>query len=224
LRVDGDGHGAALAPAHDLHRARDAVVRLLRDEERQRWPTVGAVAPDIEAGARLPCPEERGQVAGRAARGEDAIGGLAEAERTGHPAHELPLHGRTHRAHLVDRGAIVEERDHEIAQRGRGQGRRYLVSGIARVMQVVRVANQAAELLDEGLGRRRLGREFALPAAQHLVGGGPGQDGQLACLDLMEVLGQSIDQAMAQGAEGLGVEGRAQGITGRMFGVAGHAL
>jgi len=106
--VDIDGNDRLLAQPHDRGRPPDGVMALGGSQNRQGSRARRAVPPDIAFGRGLPGGQQRGQVAARSAAREDAVRAGPESGQSGHPADEMPFHGRVDRAHFVDGRAVVE--------------------------------------------------------------------------------------------------------------------
>jgi len=114
LVIDRDGHGTAGTPAHQLHGARDAVVRLLRDQHRHGRALPRA--PDVVARHPLPCGQECGQVAQGAAVRQDAARARVEAQRARQELDHAYLHDCLELAHLEHGHAVVQERTRRFEQ------------------------------------------------------------------------------------------------------------
>jgi hypothetical protein len=162
---------------------------------------VGALAPDVEPGARLARGEQRGQRRDRAAVHDHAAGGVRQAELAAEVARERELAGGARLAQLVDRARAVGHGRDERAERRERQGRGQLVPDVGRVVSGRRLAEDA---LHE---RERVGtaREVGRPALAHGGGIARIRDRDRALGRRRQEARQAVDDGVTDDTELLGI-------------------
>ncbi len=202
------GHRDDVAPAQPQHLggAAHGIVGLVRGHQAQVHGRAVPLFPHVVGQGGLARRQQRREVAGAAAVGEDAPRpGRVVARQAREPRHEAAFHGRGHGPHLVDGGAVVQEVPHHAQDRGEGQGRRALVPHVARVLQVVGILEHPPDDL-QGIGPAP-GGEVRGPGQEGRRRFAPGQHRRRAALDLGEVVGQGVHGAVAERSEGFGIVG-----------------
>ena len=163
-----DDDGVVQAEPELAHGARDGVVRVLAADDDGRI-RADAVRPRVgdRGGARG---EQRGERRLGAAARERAARRRAEAGELAHPAHDAVLEHRRHRRHLGHGERLIERGDQRLRPDRRGQRRRDLMAGVARMIEPVHVGEHVvAQSSDDGLERLRVERDRLVEPLGDLV-------------------------------------------------------
>ena len=147
VAVDGDGDHGVGAEAEQFGGLLDAEVAALGGEDPQSGEPLGA---DL---GLLAGQQQRLQVGLRAAAGEDAVGGRAEADAVGGPVDQPALDQGAAGALVPGVQGGVDGGEHGLAEHGRDDDRAVEVGEVAGVVEVDGVAEvDLAELVEGGGG------------------------------------------------------------------------